>query len=90
MKNNFLDIFKSIKGSFNLIDFAQKPKGKSLPRTRASFKEEYKILNQYKEGSLITSDVIKKLSSLNNIDENQARDVLKNIDSDNIISMKIK
>ena len=44
MKNNLLTIFKSIKGSYNLFDFAQKPKGKPLPRSRASIKKEYEIL----------------------------------------------
>ena len=41
MNNNFLSIFKSIKGSYNLTDFAQKSKGKNLPRSRKSFKKEY-------------------------------------------------
>ncbi len=50
MKNNLLTIFKSIKGSYNLIDFAQKSKGKPLPRSRASIKKEYEILIMCKVG----------------------------------------
>ena len=41
MKKNFLSVFRSLKGSYNLLDFAQKSKGKTLPRSRKSFKKEY-------------------------------------------------
>ena len=34
MNNNFLSIFKSNKGSYNVNEFAQKSKGKNLPRSR--------------------------------------------------------
>ena len=90
MKNNLLTIFKSIKGSYNLIDFAQKSKGNPLPRSRASIKKEYEILKQYKEGLIIKNEAIKKLTYVNNIDYKQAKDILEKIDSDNIVSMEIK
>ena len=90
MKNNFLSIFKSVKGSYNLTDFAQKPKGKLLPRSRASIKKEYEILNQYKDGLLLKNKAIKKLTYLGNINDEQANEILENIINDNIISMKLK
>ena len=90
MQKNILNIFKSIKGSYNLVDFGKKPKGKSLPRTRASLKEEYKILKQYKEGLLTSSDTIVRLTALKDIDENQAKEIIKNIDGDNIFPMRLK
>ena len=90
MNNNFSNIFKSIKGSYNLLDFAQKPKGKSLPRTRKSFKEEYEILNAYKDGVLSRDRLREQLVILKNITENQAEDIIRNIDAKNIIPMRIK
>ena len=90
MQKNILNIFKSIKGSYNLIDLAKKPKGKDLPRSRASFKEEYKILKLYKEGSIRTSDAIIKLAALNNTDESKAWQIIKNFDNNNIVPMKLE
>jgi len=90
LNNNFSNIFKSIKGSYNLLDFAQKPKGKSLPRTRKSFKEEYEILNAYKDGLLSRDRLREQLVILKNITENQAEDIIRNIDAKNIIPMRIK
>ena len=89
MQKNFLNIFKSIKGSYNLIDLAKKPKGKDLPRSRASFKEEYEILKQYKEGSIKTSDAIIKLADLNNTDDSKARHFINNFDNKKIVPMKL-
>ena len=90
MNNSFSNIFKSIRGSYNLLDFAQKPKGKSLPRTRKSFKEEYEILNAYKDGLLSRDRLREQLVILKNITENQAEDIIRNIDAKNIIPMRIK
>jgi len=90
MQKNILNIFKSIKGSYNLVDFAKKSKGKSLPRTRASLKEEYEILKQYKEDLLTISDAIVRLTALEGIDKNQAKEIIKNIDGDNVFPMKLK
>jgi len=90
MKNNLLTIFRSIKGSYNLIDFAQKSKGEPLPRSRASIKKEYEILKQYKEDLIIKNEAIEKLTYANNIDYKQAKEILEKIDSDNIVSMEIK
>ena len=90
MKNNLLTIFKSIKGSYNLIDFAQKSKGIPLPRSRASIKKEYEILKQYKEGLIIKNEAIEKLTYANNIDYKQAKEILEKIGGDNIVSMEIK
>ena len=90
MNNSFSNIFKSIKGSYNLLDFAQKSKGKPLPRTRKSFKEEYKILNAYKDGVLSRDRLREQLVILKNITENQAEDIIRNIDAKNIIPMRIK
>ena len=57
MNNNFSNIFKSLKGSYNLLDFVQKSKGKPLPRSRKSIKKEYEILNAYKDGLLLKIDI---------------------------------
>ena len=88
--NNFSNIFKSIKGSYNLLDFAQKSKGESLPRTRKSFKEEYEILNKYKDGLMLKNEAIIYLINLKDIDEAEAVKILENIKNDQIIPMKIK
>ena len=90
MNNNFSNIFKSIKGSYNLLDFAQKSKGETLPRTRKSFKEEYKILNKYKDGLLLKNEAIIYLINLKDINEAEAEKILDNIKNDQIIPMKIK
>ena len=90
MNNNFSNIFKSIKGSYNLLDFAQKPKGKSLPRTRKSFKEEYEILNAYKDGVLSRDRLREQLVILKNITENQAEDIIRNIDAKNVLPMRLE
>ena len=90
MNNSFSNIFKSIRGSYNLLDFAQKPKGKSLPRTRKSFKEEYKILNAYKNGFLSRDSLKEELMILKNINKYQAKDIISNIDAKNIVPMRIK
>ena len=90
MNNNFLSIFKSIKGSYNLTDFAQKSKGKNLPRSRKSFKKEYEVLKQYKDGLLLKNEAITHLTNLKNIDQRQAEKILENIESDKIIPIKIK
>ena len=90
MKKNFLSVFRSLKGSYNLLDFAQKSKGKILPRPRISFKKEYEILKQYKDGLLLKSEAIIHLTNLKNIDQRQAEKILENIENDKIIPMKIK
>ena len=90
MNNNFSNIFKSIKGSYNLLDFAQKSKGKTLPRSRQSFKKEYEILKLYKDALLLKNEAIIHLTNLKNIDQRQAEKILENIESDKIIPMKIK
>ena len=90
MKKNFLSVFRSLKGSYNLLDFAQKSKGKILPRPRISFKKEYEILKQYKDGLLLKNEAITHLTNLKNIDQRQAKEILENIESDNVIPMKIK
>jgi len=90
LNSSFSNIFKSINGSYNLLDFAQKPKGKSLPRTRKSFKEEYEILNAYKDGVLARDRLREQLVILKNITENQAEDIIRNIDAKNVVPMRIK
>ena len=90
MNNGFSNIFKSIKGSYNLLDFAQKSKDKPLPRSRKSFKEEYDILKLYKDSLLLKSEAIIHLTNLKNIDQRQAEKILENTESDKIIPMKIK
>ena len=90
MKKNFLSVFRSLKGSYNLLDFAQKSKGKTLPRSRKSFKEEYDILKLYKDSLLLKSEAIIHLTNLKNIDQKQAEKILENIENDKIIPMKIK
>ena len=64
MKKKFSSIFRSLKDSYNLLDLAQKSKGKTLPRSRKSFKKEYEILKQYKDGSLLKNEAIIHLTNL--------------------------
>ena len=90
MNNNFLIIFKSIKGSYNLTDFAQKSKGKTLPRSRKSFKKEYEVLKKYKDGLLLRNEAINYLINLKKINQRQAEKILDNFESDKVIPMKIK
>jgi len=90
MNNNFLSIFKSIKGSYNLTDFAQKSKGKNLPRSRKSFKKEYEVLKQYKDGLLLKNEAVNHLIDLKKIDQRQAEKILDNFESDKVVPMKIK
>ena len=90
MKKNFLSVFRSLKGSYNLLDFAQKSKGENLPRSRKSFKKEYDLLKLYKDGLISKSEAITYLTNLKNIDHIQAEKILENIESDKIIPMKIK
>lgn len=90
MTSNFINIFRNIKASYNLLDLAQKPKGKSLPRTRASFNEEYNILNDYKNKIISRKKAIEKLIVLKNIDKKQAQKILYNISNNNITPMKLK
>ena len=90
MNNNFLSIFKSIKGSYNLTDFAQKSKDKTLPRSRKSFKKEYEVLKKYKDGLLLRDEAINYLINLKKINQRQAEKILDNFESDKVIPMKIK
>ena len=90
MNNGFSNIFKSIKGSYNLLDFAQKSKDKPLPRSRKSFKEEYEILNAFKDGVLSRNSLREQLVILKNINKNQAEDIINNIDAKNILPMRLK
>ena len=90
MNNNFLSIFKSIKGSYNLINFAQKSKGKNLPRSRKSFKKEYEVLKQYKDGLLLKNEAVNHLIDLRKNDQRQAEKILENFESDKVVPMKIK
>ena len=90
MKKNFLSVFRSLKGSYNLLDFAQKSKGKTLPRSRKSFKKEYEILKQYKDGLLRKNEAVNHLIDLKKIDQRQAEKLLDNLESDKVVPMKIK
>lgn len=90
MTSNFINIFRNIKASYNLLDLAQKPKGKSLPRTRASFNEEYNILNNYKNKTISKDKAIEELIELKSIDKKQAQEILNNISNHNITPMKLK
>ena len=90
MKKSLSDIFRSLKGSYNLLDLAQKSRGKSLPRTRASFNDEYNILNDYKNKIISKNKAVKKLITLKNIDNKQAQEILDNISNHNITAMKLK
>ena len=90
MNNSFSNIFKSLKGSYNLLDFAKKSKGKPLPRSRKSFKKEYEILKQYKDGLLLKDEAINYLIYLKYIDQIQAEKKLENIKNNQVIPMKIK
>ena len=89
LNNSFSNIFKSIKGSYNLLDFAQKSKGKPLPRSRKSFKKEYEILKKYKDGLLLKNEAIIYLINLKSIDQVEAEKILENIMNDQIIPMKL-
>jgi hypothetical protein len=90
LNNSFSNIFKSIRGSYNLLDFAQKSKGKPLPRSRKSIKKEYEILNAYKDGLLLKNEAINNLTNLKDIDQIQAEKKLENIRNNQVIPMKIK
>ena len=90
MKKNFLSVFRSLKGSYNLLDFAQKSKGKTLPRSRKSFKKEYEILKQYRDGLLRKNEAVNHLIDLKKIDQRQAEKMLDNLESDKVVPMKIK
>ena len=43
MTTSFINIFRNLRGSYNLLDLAQKPRGKSLPKSRRVFKKQYEI-----------------------------------------------
>ena len=90
MATSFVNIFRNIKGSYNLLDLAQKTRGKSLPRTRASFNDEYNILNDYKNKIISKNKAIEKLIILKNVNKKQAQEILNNISDDNITPMKLK
>ena len=90
MKKKISSIFRSLKGSYNLLDLAQKSKGKTLPRSRKSFKKEYEVLKQYKDGLLLKNEAINYLINLKKINQRQAEKTLDNFESDNVIPMKIK
>ena len=90
MATSFVNIFRNIKGSYNLLDLAQKPRGKSLPRTRASFNDEYNILNDYKNKIISKNKAIEKLIILKNVNKKQIQEILNNISDDNITPMKLK
>ena len=90
MKKNFLNVFRSLKGSYNLLDFAQKSKGKTLPRSRKSFKKEYEILKQYKDGLLLKNEAINNLTNLKDIDQRKAEKIIDNINDYKIVPMRIR
>ena len=90
MTTSFVNIFRNIKGSYNLLDLAQKPRGKNLPRTRASFNDEYNIFNDYKHKIISRNKAIEKLILLKSIDKKQAQEILDNIFNQNITLMKLK
>ena len=90
MTTSLVNIFRNIKGSYNLLDLAQKPRGRNLPRTRASFNNEYNILNDYKNKIISKNKAIEKLIALKNIDKKQAQEILDIISNHNIIPMKLK
>ena len=90
MSNKLSDIFKSLKGSYNLLDFAQKERGKPLPRSRKSYKKEYELLNKYKSRSLSREDLINALVELKNIERVDAEKIITNIDNENVVPLKLK
>ena len=90
MKTNFSIIFKSLKDSYNLIDFAQKERGKPLPRSRKSYKIEYDLLNKYKSGLLLRDDLINALIELRKIERNDAQKIITNMENENIVPLKLK
>ena len=90
MTTSFTNIFKNIRETYNLLDFAQKPRGKSLPKSRLAFKKEYEIFSKYKQGEFQKIEAINKITSLNNLNEKQARDIIDNIKEKNIIPMRLK
>jgi len=90
MSKKLSDIFKSLKGSYNLLDFAQKERGKPLPRSRKSYKKEYELLNKYKSGSLSRDDLIHALVGLKNIEISDAEKIIINMDNENVVPLKLK
>ena len=90
MSNKLSDIFKSLKGSYNLLDFAQKERGKPLPRSRKSYKKEYELLNKYKRGLLLRDDLINALIELRKIEREDAEKIIINIDNENVVPLKLK
>ena len=66
MTTSFTDIFRNIRGSYNLLDLAQKPQGKSLLKSRLTFKKEYEIMDKYKQGKLTKLNAINEITALNN------------------------
>ena len=89
MSNSFANFFKSLRNSYNLADLAQK-KGKDLRQTRLSLKQEYLILQKYKQNILPEDEAVKLLCELKNINKDEASQTLSNFKSENIIPMKIK
>ena len=90
MTTSFINIFRNLRGSYNLLDLAQKPRGKSLPKSRQVFKKQYEILNKYKQGKLKKIDAVNELTALKNINENEATDLINSIKENNIIPMRLK
>ena len=90
MTTSLTNIFKNLRGSYNLLDLAQKTKGKNLPRTRASFNDEYQILNDYKKLIISKNKAIEKLLTVKNIDKKEAQEILEKISNHNITPMKLK
>lgn len=90
MSTKLSDIFKSLKGSYNLLDFSQKEKGKPLPRSRKSYKKEYELLNKYKRGLLLRDDLINALIELRKIERDDAEKIIINMDNQNVVPLKLK
>ena len=89
MTTSFTDIFRNIRGSYNLLDLAQKPRGKSLPKSRLTFKKEYEIMDKYKQGKLTKLNAINEITALNNLNKKQALDIMDNIKEHNVIPMRL-
>ena len=89
MTTSFINIFRNIRGSYNLLDLAQKPRGKSLPKSRLAFEKEYEIMNKYKQGKITRNYAINEITSLNNLNKKQATDIIDNIKEQNVIPMRL-
>jgi len=93
MEKIFINFFKSfkktIRNNYNLVDFAKKSKKNTLPRSRASINKEYQILNKYKQKLISKEEAFKQLITLKELTGIDAKNILKNIDNNNVTPMKL-